>query len=194
MRLVFVITLIIVILVILYVIYCNPWTKGSALTSDNLFDNIEIEDMIQIHEFKAKHHSEIFGIPDWGGYRTYNPSVFSKNGQILYAYRISNYTVSFRNLFPAVSNRGVNNTYKTQIYAFSTNPPFEITHYSGNFVFGLGKKTVAPHIQFAAGFDIIDDIGYITYGEQDCHSKLCKIPMNEIVDSLNPVVEFSTRI
>ena len=30
-----------------------------------------------------------------------------------------------------------------------------------------------------------NDIGYITYGEQDCHSKLCKIPMNEIMKVLH---------
>ncbi len=36
-------------------------------------------------------------------------------------------------------------------------------------------------IQFVSGFDIVKDVAYITYGEQDCDSKMGKIPMHSLM-------------
>lgn len=86
----------------------------------------------------------------------------------------------------AVTHRRTGDVYTTQMYMFSTEYPYEITHYTNDFIFG---KTIeeAADVQFASGLAILDDVANITYGEQDCHSKICRMPMSRVLEQMIPV-------
>ncbi len=75
-------------------------------------------------------------------------------------------------------------SYITQAYAFSDQYPYEVEAITQPFIFDENDEFNNVLIQFVSGFEIIDDIAFITYGEQDCNSKLCKIPMKSLMKSL----------
>jgi len=62
--------------------------------------------------------------------------------------------------------------YVTQAYSFSDKYPFEVTAITLPFVFDDQKDRESASIQFVSGFEIINDVAYITYGEQDCDAKM----------------------
>lgn len=83
--------------------------------------------------------------------------------------------------------RTSNISYLTQAYKFEAKPPFKITGMSPTFIFDDVKTKNKSSIQFVSGFEIKDDIAYITYGEQDCDSKLFKVEMKKLMDSMEPI-------
>lgn len=79
--------------------------------------------------------------------------------------------------------RRSSDTYVTQAYAFSENYPFEVEAITLPFIFDEEEEFKSPIIQFVSGFDILQNTAYITYGEQDCQSKMCKIPMQTLMSA-----------
>lgn len=78
--------------------------------------------------------------------------------------------------------------YTSQIYTFSTSHPYQIIEYADNFI--IGENVSAYHyVQFVSGLAIVDDHAIITYGEEDCHARYSKIPMDTILKLLKPVSE-----
>lgn len=104
----------------------------------------------------------------------------------------------YKGQYIAFTHKRDANRYRTQIYAFSPQYPYHVTHITDDFMFATGANVSNLLVQFVAGFDIKDDIAYVTYGEQDCHAKVCRIPMKRIMDALKPVdttkLEISNRI
>jgi hypothetical protein len=80
--------------------------------------------------------------------------------------------------------RTSSHSYLSQVYTFSPQPPFAIEEVSPTFIFDDEKKVGNSMIQFVSGFEIKDDIAYITYGEHDCDSKLFKTSMSSLMSSL----------
>jgi len=93
----------------------------------------------------------------------------------------------YKDRYIAFTHKRDANRYSTQIYAFSPTYPFHITHMTDDFMFATGANLSNLLVQFVAGFDIKNDVAYVTYGEQDCHAKVCKIPMQRIMAALKPV-------
>jgi len=77
--------------------------------------------------------------------------------------------------------------YVTQFYAFESNPPFKIIAMSDDFVFDEDKDITRPTIQFASGLEQVDDFIIVTFGEDDCDSKICKIPLSDFIKALKPL-------
>jgi len=77
--------------------------------------------------------------------------------------------------------------YVTQFYAFETKPPFKIVGVSDDFVFDETNDNTKPSIQFASGLERIDDKIIVTFGEDDCSSKACQIPLANFLNALNPI-------
>ncbi len=78
-------------------------------------------------------------------------------------------------------------TYLTQIYAFEATAPYRITSISPPFVIDEKELEAKSFIQFVSGFEIYNDIAYITYGEKDCDAKLFKVKMTTLLDSMKHV-------
>ena len=80
--------------------------------------------------------------------------------------------------------------YSTYIYAFETRPPFKVKYISHPFVFGE-KGCRSKRIQFASGLARIieSNVAYlhITYGENDCTSKLCVMKEEDVLRNLHRV-------
>jgi hypothetical protein len=79
--------------------------------------------------------------------------------------------------------------YSTYVYGFETSNPFRVKYITPAFVFGhSGDKS--KRIQFASGMTrvYVNEIAYlyITYGENDCTSKLCVIKEEDVMRSLKP--------
>lgn len=91
----------------------------------------------------------------------------------------------YNGAYYALTHKRKGDQYSTQIYRFNSKYPFNVTGITDDFTFNDVEYKDKLHIQFVSGFDIINednkDIAYITYGEQDCHSKLCKISMKNII-------------
>lgn len=77
--------------------------------------------------------------------------------------------------------------YVTQFYAFQSEAPYNVIAMSPDFVFNDEKDDAVAMIQFASGFEILDDAAHVTYGIEDCSSRVCKIPMQSVLDSLKQV-------
>lgn len=77
--------------------------------------------------------------------------------------------------------------YVTQFYAFESKPPFKIIAMSDDFVFDEDKDITRPTIQFASGLEQVDDFIIVTFGEDDCDSKICKIPLSDFIKALKPL-------
>ena len=80
--------------------------------------------------------------------------------------------------------------YMTYIYAFETKHPYRVKYITDSFVFGeYGSHS--RRIQFAAGLARVvqNDRAYlyITYGENDCTSKVCVLLEEDVLRSLNRV-------
>jgi predicted GH43/DUF377 family glycosyl hydrolase len=83
--------------------------------------------------------------------------------------------------------------YQSIIYLFEAQPPFRILGWSPEFVFednhiafvdaSHRDDYYAYEIHFISGFDIVGDDFHITYGLNDCSSKLCVVKGDEIVKS-----------
>jgi hypothetical protein len=82
--------------------------------------------------------------------------------------------------------------YLTYFYAFECIPPFKIKYITDEFIFGKDGEHL-KRIQFVSGLARIyeNDIPYyyITYGQDDCDSKLCKIREDTILHFLKPVTK-----
>lgn len=77
--------------------------------------------------------------------------------------------------------------YMTYIYAFETKHPYRVKYITDSFVFGeYGSRS--RRIQFAAGLARVVKNHctylYITYGENDCSSKLCILKEEDVIRSL----------
>lgn len=83
--------------------------------------------------------------------------------------------------------READHRYVTYMYAFDSSPPFGIAKISKPFVFGEGDIRT-KRIQFASGLEMVNEHGvnylYITYGEDDCRAKLCKIKETDAMNAL----------
>lgn len=77
-------------------------------------------------------------------------------------------------------------SYVTQFYAFDPST-FHVTHLSPNFIFDKDRKVSPSSVQFVAGFEIVDDLAYVTYGEDDCYSMMFKTPMRDVLKSMKEV-------
>jgi predicted GH43/DUF377 family glycosyl hydrolase len=74
--------------------------------------------------------------------------------------------------------------YTTQIYTFDSQPPFAVRSVSDDFIFDEKYNINTSHIQFVSGFEISDDKIIISYGEDDCHSKLYVAPIRLLLDKM----------
>lgn len=83
----------------------------------------------------------------------------------------------------AIHRRTKEHSYLTQFYTFETRYPFEIIAITDDFKISDGE-TEPDRIQFVAGLQILErdgeDVVVLTYGEEDCYSRECEIPMSRI--------------
>lgn len=89
--------------------------------------------------------------------------------------------------------------YMTYIYAFEVNYPYKVKYITNGFTFGENGSH-SKRIQFASGLARVveknnidgQDIAYlyITYGESDCSSKVCKIKEETVMRALIPIGKF----
>lgn len=96
----------------------------------------------------------------------------------------------YNDSFIAATHRQLSgHSYVTQFYTFETVAPFRITGITPDFKFveSDAPRGTPSRIQFVAGFQVIEDIAILTYGEQDCYSKECRIPMVKILDAVKPI-------
>lgn len=89
--------------------------------------------------------------------------------------------------------------YVTYLYAFDRNPPFNVKYITEPFVFSengdhkkrvqfaSGLAKVAEHSTTKTGHHSLDSYLYITYGQDDCDSKLCRIKEEVVMKVLIPV-------
>lgn len=88
--------------------------------------------------------------------------------------------------------RNSNKAYMTYIYAFEVSYPFAVKYITKGFVFG-DKASHSQGIQFAAGLARVvkNNIYYlkISYGEDDCSSKLCTIKEEDVMKALIKVID-----
>jgi len=85
--------------------------------------------------------------------------------------------------------RTSNSSYLSQAYTFEAKLPYKITAISPTFVIKAEGTKAQSLIQFVSGFEIFEDTAYITYGEEDCDSKLFKVSMSALLDSMTSVVD-----
>tara|TARA_R110001599_G_scaffold266539_3_gene467331 strand:+ start:7777 stop:8880 length:1104 start_codon:yes stop_codon:yes gene_type:complete len=78
-------------------------------------------------------------------------------------------------------------SYLSQAYSFQAKPPFKIETMSPVFIFDDVKTKNKSSIQFVSGMEIKDDVCHITYGEQDCDSKMFKVEMKTLLESMKPI-------
>lgn len=94
----------------------------------------------------------------------------------------------YKDKFVAFVHRALRwDSYVTQVYAFSSRPPYEILGVTQPFVIDIEKETADVICQFVSGFEIIQDVAYVTFGENDCLSKLLKVDMISLMSSLQPL-------
>ena len=95
------------------------------------------------------------------------------------------YVINDKNVYVGVGHiKHSTFAYLTQIYTFAAEKPYGIVSQTPMFVI---KNTVNPEkvgVQFVSGLEIIGDTAYITYGEDDCDSKLLKIKMSNVIAKL----------
>lgn len=115
--------------------------------------------------------------------RTYNKLIDHRSTPI----RGGSQVVKYAGHYLAFTHSRDHNHYRTQLYAFSPRHPFEVTHMSRSFMFSEARDVDALRIQFVAGFEVIGDVAYITYGEQDCSACVCVVPMRELLNLLRRV-------
>lgn len=94
----------------------------------------------------------------------------------------------YKGKFIAVAHwRLSSHSYLSQAYTFSASSPYAIEKVSPAFVIDDEDEMAPTCIQFVSGFEIEDDIAYITYGEYDCDSKMMKVDMKTLLNSMTPV-------
>lgn len=80
--------------------------------------------------------------------------------------------------------------YLTYFYAFECVPPFRVKYITDEFIFGKDGEHL-KRIQFVSGlarvFENDTPYYYITYGQDDCDSKLCKIREDTVLHVMKPV-------
>jgi hypothetical protein len=112
---------------------------------------------------------------------TFNPNI-DKN------LRGSSQVRMYKGKYIAVAHiRTSSHSYLSQVYTFSPHYPYAVEEISPSFIFDDEKKIGNSLIQFVSGFEIKDDIAYITYGEHDCDSKLFTTSMESLSSSLKKV-------
>lgn len=98
------------------------------------------------------------------------------------------YIIENKNVYIAVGHvRHSSSAYFSQVYAFSAVYPYEVLYQSPLFVIENTLSNDRVRIQFVSGLAIEQDTAYITYGEDDCESKLLTIDMNKIVKKLEKI-------
>lgn len=83
--------------------------------------------------------------------------------------------------------RTSNSSYLSQAYTFEAKLPYKVLALSPTFVIKAEGTKAQSLIQFVSGFEIYEDTAYITYGEEDCDSKLFKVSMTALLKSMTPV-------
>lgn len=112
---------------------------------------------------------------------TENPNVNSK-------LRGSSQARFYNNRYVAIAHwRTSSSSYLSQAYTFEAKSPYKITAISPTFVIAVEGRKAKSLIQFVSGFEIYNDIAHITYGEEDCDSKLFKVEMKALLDSMTAV-------
>jgi predicted GH43/DUF377 family glycosyl hydrolase len=114
---------------------------------------------------------------------TENPNVNSK-------LRGSSQARLYNGSYVAVAHwRTSTSSYLSQAYTFEAKYPYRITAISPTFIIKAEGTKARSLIQFVSGFEIHDDIGYVTYGEEDCDSKLFKVSMSALLKSMTSVLD-----
>ena len=112
---------------------------------------------------------------------TENPNVNSK-------LRGSSQARLYNGQYVAVAHwRTGSSSYLSQAYTFEAKSPYKITALSPTFVIKAEGTKAKSLIQFVSGFEIHDDTAYITYGEEDCDSKLFRVSMSALLASMEKV-------
>jgi predicted GH43/DUF377 family glycosyl hydrolase len=112
---------------------------------------------------------------------TENPKVNSK-------LRGSSQARLYNGTYVAVAHwRTSSSSYLSQAYTFEAQRPYRVTGVSPTFVIKAEGSKAQSLIQFVSGFEIYDDTAYITYGEEDCDSKLLKVGMPALMASMEKV-------
>lgn len=92
--------------------------------------------------------------------------------------------------------RQTTNSYVSHFYTFSDDDNFTVTGVTPPFAFDDQEDTIKTLIQFAAGLEFREDTqddgsikttALVTYGEQDCVSKVCEIPVDEIINRIQKI-------
>ncbi|MFS8159226.1 MAG: hypothetical protein ACMG6E_03260, partial [Candidatus Roizmanbacteria bacterium] len=83
-------------------------------------------------------------------------------------------------------------SYITRFYAFSATTPYQVLKISDEFVFDDHEEETLTSIQFAAGLNFTNngENGFkvrVSYGEHDCHAKICTIDGVEFVKALKDI-------
>lgn len=81
--------------------------------------------------------------------------------------------------YVGVGHTRVNNSYMHFFYSFKAAPPFALTAVSS--LFKMGEK---ERIQFAAGLSHDEKNFYISYGVDDCFSRIATVPYTTVVEML----------
>ena len=87
--------------------------------------------------------------------------------------------------YGVVHTRVSANSYLTRFYKFDRN--FEIVGVTDPFTFSDKPKYDTTQIQFASGILIEGDDVIVTYGEQDCESKVCVLKLKHLQQQLKAV-------
>lgn len=112
---------------------------------------------------------------------TYNPNL---NDSL----RGSSQARYYNGKFIAVAHwRTSGHSYLSQAYTFQAHHPYKIESMSPTFVIKDEGSEALSMIQFVSGLEIVDDTAYIAYGEQDCDSKIFKVSMEALLNSMEKV-------
>jgi hypothetical protein len=71
--------------------------------------------------------------------------------------------------------------YFTFFYVFQNAFPFHITKISRPFFMDKAHRGILDHnIQYASGLEIVNDIAHVTYGYNDCDSRMLTFNVNDL--------------
>jgi hypothetical protein len=114
----------------------------------------------------------------------------TQNSFVNDALRGSSQARKYGDNFIAVAHwRTSSQSYLSQAYMFSSAPPFAITAISPTFVIEDQKEMALSTIQFVSGLEIVNEVAYIAYGQEDCDSKLFTVGMEALLGSMEDVTQ-----
>lgn len=119
--------------------------------------------------------------------------VWTANDNLPKGLRGGSQVIEYKGEYIAATHRQVgNHSYVTQFYTFETKHPYRVTGVTPDFKFSEQDGKFS-RIQFVAGLSIVkndltgEDTALLTYGEEDCYSKECRVPMKSIMEAIAPV-------